>query len=144
MTEKELTTNTERKDMRDLVFLCTKNVYFTFNKDIYKETDGVTMGSLLGQVLAGIIMVKLENTMIPRLSNHLYLWRRYVDDTFTFLKEESITFVLEQLNSYHPNLQFTYELVNVGKLFFFDVLVIRQSNNKFERNVYRKNTNTDI
>ena len=144
MTEKELTTNTERKDMRDLVLLCTKNVYFTFNKDIYKETDGVAMGSPLGQVLAGIIMVKLENTMIPRLSNHLYLWRRYVDDTFTFLKEESITFVLEQLNSYHPNLQFTYELVNVGKLFFFDVLVIRQSNNKFERNVYCKNTNTDI
>ena len=121
-----------------------KKCLFYFNKDIYKETDGVAMGSPLGQVLAGIIMVKLENTMIPRLSNHLYLWRRYVDDTFTFLKEESITFVLEQLNSYHPNLQFTYELVNVGKLFFFDVLVIRQSNNKFERNVYCKNTNTDI
>ena len=102
-----------------------KKCLFYFNKDIYKETDGVAMGSPLGQVLAGIIMVKLENTMIPRLSNHLYLWRRYVDDTFTFLREESITFVLEQLNSYHPNLQFTYELVNVNKLSFFDVLVIR-------------------
>ena len=42
-----------------------------------------------------------------------------MDDTFTFAKEESITFALEQLNSYHPNLQFTYELENVGKNSFF-------------------------
>ena len=39
------------------------------------------MGSSLDPVLAGIIMVELENTMVPRLSNHLYLWRQYVDDT---------------------------------------------------------------
>ena len=52
----------------------------------------------------GILMGELENTMVLRLSNHLYFWRQYVDDTFTFVKEESITFVLEQLNCYHPNL----------------------------------------
>ena len=65
-------------------------------------------------------MVELENYMVPRLSNHLHFWRQYVDDTFTFVKEESIRFVLEQLNSYHPNLQFTYELENTGKLSFLD------------------------
>ena len=106
--------------MTDLTLLCAKNVHFTFNKDICEQIDGVTMGSPLGPVLAGIIMVELENTMVARLSNHLYFWRRYVDDTFTFLKEESITFVEEQLNLYHPNLQFTYELV------------INQRNNKSE------------
>ena len=90
--------------MRGLILLCTKNVYFTFNKDIYKQTHGVAIG-----LLAGIIMIELENTMVPRLSNHLYFWRRYVDDTFIFVKEELITFVLEQLNFYHANLEFTYE-----------------------------------
>ena len=130
--------------MRDLIFLCTKNLHFTFNKDIYKQTYGVAMGSPLGPVLASIIMVELENTMVPRLSNILYFWRRYVDDTFTSVKEASITFVLEQLNSYHPNLKFTYELENAGKLSFLDILVIRQSNNKFETTVCRKNTTTDI
>ena len=130
--------------MRDLILFCTKNVDFIFNNDIYKQTDGVAMGSPLGPVLAGIIMVELENYMVPRLSNHLHFWRRHVDDTFTFVKEESITFVLEQLNSYHPNLQFTYELENAGKLSFLDILVIRQKNNRFEKTVYRKNTNTDI
>ena len=63
---------------------------------------------------------------------------------WSFVKEESITFVLEQLNSYQPSIQFIYELENVGKLFFIDVLVIRQSNNKFDTAVYCKNGNTDV
>ena len=142
--KKELATNIERKDMTDVILLWTKNVRLTFNNNIFKQTDGVAMGSPLDPVLAGIIMVELKNTMVPRLSKHIYFWRRYVDDTFTFVKEESITFVLEQLNSYHPNLQFTYELENAGKLSFLDILVIRQKNNRFETTVYRKNTNTDI
>ena len=124
--------------MRDLILLCTKNVHFTFDKDIYKQTDGVATGSPLDPVLADIIMIimiKLQNIMVPTLSNHLYFWRRHVDDTFTFVKEESIAFSLEQLNSYHPNLQFTYELENVGRLSFLDVLVIRQSNNRFKTTV---------
>ena len=55
--------------------------------------------------------------------------------TFAFVKEESITFVLEQLDCYHLSLKFTRELENVGKLSFLDALVIRQSNNKFETTV---------
>ena len=108
--------------MTDLILLRAKNVHFTFNKDICEKIDGVTMGSPLGPVLAGIIMVELENTMVARLSNHLYFWRRYVDDTFTFVKEDSVTFILEKFNSYYQNLQFTYELENVGKFSFLHVL----------------------
>ena len=59
--KKEITTNIEPKDMRHIILLCTKNVHFTFNNDIYKQTDGVAMGSPLRPVLAGIIMVELEN-----------------------------------------------------------------------------------
>ena len=65
--KKELTTNAKRKDMRDLILLCTKNVHFTFNNDIYKQTDGVALGSPLGPVLAGIIMAELENTVVAWL-----------------------------------------------------------------------------
>ena len=32
--------NDERKDMRALILLGTKNVHFTFNKGIYKQTNG--------------------------------------------------------------------------------------------------------
>ena len=108
--------------MRDLILLSRKKIHFTVNKDIYKQTDVVAMASPLGPVVAGIDCWA-KNTMVSRLSNHLCSWRWYIGDTF--IKEGSVRFILEQLNSYHPNLQFTYELENVGKLSFLDVLVIR-------------------
>ena len=116
--KKDLATNVELKDMSDLILLRAKIVHFTFNKKIYKEPEIAAKDP----VLAGIMMVELGYTMVPRLSNHLYFWTRYVDDTFTFVKEDSITFILEKFSSYYQNLQFTYELENVGKFSFLDVL----------------------
>ena len=55
-----------------------------------------------------------------------------------------MTHVLNILNSYHPNIQFTYELEENNKISFLDVLMIRTSNNKFETSVFKKSTNTDI
>ena len=68
------------------------------------------MRSPLGPVLAGIIMVELENSIVPKLNSHLQFWKRYVDDTLTIVKEGSINHVLQQLNSFHPNIQFTFEI----------------------------------
>ena len=42
--------------MRDLLLLCTKNVHFSYNGDIYTKPDGVAMGLPLGPVLAGIVL----------------------------------------------------------------------------------------
>ena len=116
--KKDLAANVELKDMSDLILLRAKIVHFTFNKKIYKEPESAAKDP----VLAGVMMVELGYTMVSRLSNHLYFWTRYVDDTFTFVKEDSITFILEKFSSYYQNLQFTYELENVGKFSFLDVL----------------------
>ena len=45
--------------MREILLLCTKNVYFTFTDVGYLQTDGVAMDSPFGPVLAGIFMVNL-------------------------------------------------------------------------------------
>ena len=73
--------------MKDLITLCTKNVLFTFNNEIYQQRDCVAMGSPLGQVLAGIIVVELENCIVPKLNSHLHFWKSYVDDTLTIVEE---------------------------------------------------------
>ena len=96
--------------MKDLITLSTKNVPFTFNNEIYQQRDGVAMGSPLGPVLAGIIMVELENSIVPKLNSHLQFWKRYVDDTLTIVKEGSINHVLQKLNSFYPNIQFNSEI----------------------------------
>ena len=56
---KEIETKISRKDMKNLLSLCTKNVHFTFGNNIYQQRDGITMRSPLGTVLAEIFMVHL-------------------------------------------------------------------------------------
>ena len=122
----EIKTNIGCKEMKDLITICTKNVLFTFYNDIYQQRDGVAMGSLLGPVLAGIIMVELENSIVPKLNSHLRFWKRYVDDTLTIVKEGSINHVLQQLNSFYPNIQFTFEIESSGRIPFLDISLYRK------------------
>ena len=46
--------------MNEVPNLCTKNVHFIFNGEIYIQIDGVARDSPLGPVLANIFMVELE------------------------------------------------------------------------------------
>ena len=73
------------------------------------------MGSPLGPVLAGMVMVEQENPVVPKLNNHLLFWKCYVD-TLTIVKEGSINHVLQQLNSFYPNIQFTFETESNGRI----------------------------
>ena len=109
-----------------MLTLCTKNVHFTINGDIYLQTDGVAMGSSLGPVLAGIFMVHLERSLVPVLKDQLSFWKRYVDDTITFIKTGSAENVLSILNSFHPKIEFTYETEVNSKLAFLDVVLLRE------------------
>ena len=82
------------------------------------------MGSSLGPILANVFMVELEDTLIPRLHQHIVIWRHYVDDTFAYVKNESIDYVLTTLNSFHPNISLTNEKENNSQLSFLDVLFL--------------------
>ena len=93
--DKEIETSLTRRELKELLHLCTKEVHFSFNGSIYLQKDGVAMCSPLGSVLAGIIMVELERTIVPRLCGHLKYWKRYVDDTITFVRKGSTDIVLK-------------------------------------------------
>ena len=123
--------------MKELLFLCTKNVHFTFNNQIYIQLDGVAMGSPLGPVLANIFMVELETSVIPNLNDKIKLWKRFVDDTFCFAKSEYTNNILLALNSFHQNIKFTIETEKDDAIPFLEVLIIRKAR-KIETTVVQK------
>ena len=84
--DNKLYTNISKKEMKELLLLCTKNTHFTFKNEIYQQCDGVPMGSPLGPVIAGIFMVELEKSLIPNLTEHMSPWKQYVDDTIAVIK----------------------------------------------------------
>ena len=99
--ENEIHTNIKRSEMKELLLLCTNNAHFTFNDDIYQQCDGVAMGSPLGPVIAGIIMVELERTLLLRLTEYKTPWKRYVNGTIAAIKLTSIDHLLMILNIFH-------------------------------------------
>ena len=140
---KEIVTEIEKENLKKLLFSCTKEVHFSFNEKLYIQNDGVCMGSPLGPVLANIFMVELERTIIPVLSDCVYCWKRYVDDTFTIIDASQIDVVTDQINNFHHQIKFTHEQEQDDQISFLDVKITRKGNH-LETEVYRKPTCKDI
>ena len=73
------------------------------------------------------------------MEDHVQKWRRFVGDTFAYVKIGSVEYVLSVLNSFHKNIKFTYEEEQNNTLPFLDVLFIRDGE-KLNSTVYRKDT----
>ena len=142
--DKRINTKFSRDEMHALLDLCTKKMHFSFNGKIYKQTNGVAMGSPLGPVIANIFMVHLEEMLIPGLSDRLSSWYRYVDDTFTFIKEGEIENIQAILNNFHESIKFTYESETDNMISFLDVNVTRKMDGTFDTAVHRKKTDKSI
>ena len=90
---------------------------------MYKQMDGVAMGSPLGPALENILIGYQEEKLFID-NNQPLIYFRYVDDTFALFEDESnCNQFLKQLNSLHQSLIFTHEKEVNGKLPFLDVLV---------------------
>ena len=128
--------------LKKLLFKATRDVEFSFNDNMYRQIDGVAMGSPLGPVLANIFLGYYESR-IPD-DRWPYMYRRFVDDTFSVVgcRNEAVRF-MECLNSLHPALRFTMESEEDGRLPFMDVLVRREETG-FTTAVYRKPTFTGL
>ena len=125
----------------ELVKSATSGVEFSFNDIMYKQTDGVAMGSPLGPALANIFRGFYEEKLLSQISKPSTYFR-YIDDTFAmFSNEEKSENFFNQLNSLHPSLKFTLEKEKNNCLPFFDVNVERTVTG-FEISVYRKPTFT--
>ena len=54
---------------------------FSFNKKLYDQIDGVSMGYLLGPLMANVIMTELERGIVKGFFNINKFYIRYMDDT---------------------------------------------------------------
>ena len=97
------------------------------------------MGASLGPVLANIILTELEKVIVKPLfdSGMLKFYIRYVDDTLVLVKRKDLQHVLNQLNSFHPNLKFTVDDFSNEKVHFLDLLI-----DKTSTDIYHKDTHT--
>ena len=107
------------------------------NGKLFRQIDGIAMGSPLSPTLANIIMIALEDAILKDfLQNDIIKFCvRCVDDTLVLAKPSDIDLILNKL-SCHLEIEFTHEeLINKNDVPFLDI--------KFTSNgtaIFRKNT----
>ena len=132
-----------KRTLKKLLHLCTEGM-FLYNGQLYKQIDGVAMGSPLGPTLANWYLGTIEKKLFTQ-NMHFYpkFYVRYVDDVFAIFncKSKRDQF-FDILNKQHNNLRFTMEEAD-GTLPFLDVEIdIRQES--VATWVYRKSTYTSV
>ena len=127
--------------IRELLLRCTFNVQFRFNNLMYRQTDGVAMGSPLGPLLADCFMAKLETYILKPTIDQFTIYKRYMDDIFIITEEKSDhSYLLKIFNDSNSSVKFTVEEETNAALPFLDVLVSKRSDGTLQRTVYRKPT----
>ena len=131
---------------KNLLELAVMDCHFLFNKKVYKQVDGMAMGSPLGPTFANIFMCYLEKKILDQCPSSFkpVFYRRYVDDTFVLFKEKHhAQMFLDFINSFHRNIKFTMDFELDDHLSFLDVSVSRKDN-QFFTGVFRKKTFTGM
>ena len=96
----------------------TTESIFSANARLYKQIDGVAIGSLLSVVFSGCFLNNMEEQLVTLVSPIFYI--RYVDDTFVRRKKNEEDKLFKALNAFHPIIKLTIE-ENPSK--FLDTLV---------------------
>ena len=128
--------------LKQFLSLCTKELPFKApDGKMYKQIEGVAMGSPLGPLFANYYMAYLENSIFTNSELKPSIYARYVDDVFIQIQS------VEQLQNikakFETNsvLKFTYELNINNRLSFLDTM-IDSSGNTFHTTVFHKPTDS--
>ena len=101
---------------------CTKTA-FSFDGKIYKQIHGVSLGLLLGLILANVIMPEFERLAVDKLikDDLIRFYIRYVDDNVVLVKVENIDNIMKQFNSFDKSIQITIDRFEDGIVHFLDI-----------------------
>ena len=106
--EKKLKPIASKLVFKRLLWKITTDCTFQFNGKFYKQIEGCAMGGPLSVLLSNIYMIKMENDVVKPRKPLFY--KRFVDDIIYRRKTNNVDELFQQLNSYHPKLNFTIEV----------------------------------
>ena len=93
----------DRSRFESLLKLAVTDSYFTFDEQLYRQIDGVAMGSPLEPIFANIFMNAHEGRWLNECPVKPLLYRRYVDDTLLIFREtDNLADFVSFLNALPP------------------------------------------
>ena len=85
--------------------------YFTFCRHIFQQIKGTAMGAPFSPTIANNFMSSVLRSFLHTQPIKPLTLARYIDDIFIIWTDtkDNLTVFLQNLNKFHPNLQFTHE-----------------------------------
>lgn len=118
-------------------FLLNECTVFTALNDIYRQKQGLPMGSCISPTIARVVMDEIIKFVLARVTGITFI-KVFVDDTIAALRGDIIEETLMTLNSFEDGIKFTLERENAnGALNFLNLTLIRDGTSILT-NWYRK------
>ena len=98
-----------KSEFKELLSLATKESYFNFNEVLYKQINGIAMGSPLGPTFANPFLCFYKNKSLEQCPDEFkpVYYKRYVDYSFVFFRSRDHLIKFRgYLNECHPNMKF--------------------------------------
>ena len=124
-----------KKDRFKLLETATSESSFISDYQLYKQIDGVAMGSPLGLTLANSFLCHYEKEWLDNCPIHfkLVIYKRYVDIFVLFSSKEHLQLFADYMNKQHKCLKFKSEAENENSFLFLDIK-ITSHNQQFKTN----------
>ena len=122
-----------------LTKLAVTDVVLSSHDGCFRQVDGLAMGSQPAPQLANIWLAKFKET----IKDDAKIYERYMDDILRSIKESLVEAKLREINALHPNLKFTLEVEQDGKLPFLDMYIIH-TNNELHSKWYQQPSDTGL
>ena len=115
------------------------DVLMSTHNGYYRQIDGLAMGSPPAPHLANGWM----STHDSKIGEGAKIYARYMDDVIRDIKNNQIDEKLQEINSLHPSLKFTYEREVDGTIPFLDMKILND-NGKLSSTWYCKPSDTGL
>jgi hypothetical protein len=114
--------------------------YFEFDNQLYLQVQGTAMGTRMAPNYAIIFMHQLEKKLLQRSQQKPTIWKRFIDDVFCIWShgEDSLLEFLNELNTYHQTIKFTWEYSHI-QIPFLDTVTYKL-NGMLATKIYHKPT----
>jgi hypothetical protein len=121
------------KQIKNIMHTVLSQNYFRFNKQYYKQAEGLAMGVPSSALLAKIILEYLEHNNIHNIliKHKILSYFRYADDILILHNKKltNIDLTLLDFNKIWLNLRFTMEKEQNEKINFLDITIQWTGNN---------------
>jgi hypothetical protein len=120
------------------------NSYLTYREKVWHQIDGTAMGTACAPTYANIVVYMREKDVLREMSQHIYLYRRFLDDVFVYMAAVAVSELQARLNGMHPKIRFEF-VVESHKAAFLDLSISKgerfQREGRFDLNVHQKKMN---